>query len=351
MSTGVHSLSDLLAYKNTTVVDFGLERIAEIVQNEINAHNLLVEQMITELAEPTTERGGTSGASIEGQMVRVDEYARVPTQRGLKPANVAFPLEKFQFALGWTNDFFITRTPADLAIMTQRATRADLLNLQKEIKRALFLSGNYTFIDVFKDGASLNVKRLVNADGDVIPAGPNGESFDGATHTHYDATATFTATNLEALINDVVEHGHGEGLRVYINKAQEGTVRAFTGFTAYLDARIVGATNANQAVGRLDTTRVDNRAIGLFNGAEVWVKPWIPTGYVFAFAAGDNRKPLRFRQMEEPALRGLRLAAELNTHPLYARYMERYFGLGVWTRTNGAVLYTAGAAYVDPTIS
>ncbi len=62
-------------------------------------------------------------------------------------------------------------------------------------------------------------------------------------------------------------------------------------------------------------------------------------------------KPLAFRQREAASLQGLRIAAQLDTHPLYAQYMEAEFGVGVWTRTNGAVLYFGGASYTDPTIS
>jgi hypothetical protein len=31
--------------------------------------------------------------------------------------------------------------------------------------------------------------------------------------------------------------------------------------------------------------------------------------------------------------------------------MEAEFGVGVWTRTNGAMLYFGGTSYTDPTIT
>jgi hypothetical protein len=104
---------------------------------------------------------------------------------------------------------------------------------------------------------------------------------------------------------------------------------------------------------RLDISRLDNRAIGLFGAAEVWVRSWVPAGYVFAYDAGSDMKPLVYRQHPSAAVRGLRVVAQLDDYPLYAEVMDSYFGFGVWTRTNGAVLYYASgaSAYVDPTIS
>jgi len=124
-------------------------------------------------------------------------------------------------------------------------------------------------------------------------------------------------------------------------------VRGLAGFTAYLDARLLPATNANQARGGLDFMNPQNRAIGLFGAAEIWVKPWMPAGYLFAWVMGGPR-PLVMRQ--RPNGGGLVVVADEEAHPLRARSIEREFGCGVWTRTNGAVLQVvAGAVYAAPT--
>jgi hypothetical protein len=50
----------------------------------------------------------------------------------------------------------------------------------------------------------------------------------------------------------------------------------------------------------------------------------------------------------------LELAFEDERYPLRARGWEREFGVAVWQRTNGAVLYIdtgAAGAYVAPTIT
>jgi hypothetical protein len=56
------------------------------------------------------------------------------------------------------------------------------------------------------------------------------------------------------------------------------------------------------------------------------------------------------RQRAGAAVTGLRIAAELDAYPLHAQYMEAEYGLGVWTRTNGAVLYVGNTTWADPSL-
>lgn len=242
-------------------------------------------------------------------------------------------------------------SPADLARIFQTRASRDVINIRRLLAEALFTASNRTVRDVFVDNKSLTVRALVNADGEPIPDGPNGETFDPDTHTHYNVTtgATLAATDVDALIKNVVEHGHSAGLVIYINQAQENAVRNLDGFAPYVDSRII--TARDETVGRapLDTTRIDNRAIGLIGGAEVHVKPWVPANYLFATASGDSAKPLRMRQHNVPAMQGLRIAATMPDYPLFAEVMENYYGFGAWERTNGAVLQiTSDGTYTSP---
>jgi hypothetical protein len=195
----------------------------------------------------------------------------------------------------------------------------------------------------------LAVKRLVNADGMAIPPGPNGETFVAATHTHYLGTATFAAADLTTLIETVIEHQNRGSALVYINRAQETTVRGFAGFTPYTDARIVPATSAASARAPLDPNALYNRAVGIFGGAEIWTKPWMPANYAFAFLAGVE-KPL-VKRVPNTGPVGFTVEADDEVHPLRARVLAEEFGYSVWNRTNGAVLQTNNATYTDPTIT
>ena len=354
IKTGTHTIADLLdnAFSDTTVTEFGIDKLAEAIQADLDAHNARMQELVSDLAMITEERSTIYGTNDAMSMHKADEFSRGPTQKISVGSKVEFPLDKNQAALGWTYDYFKRATVQDIAKQQVAVRKAHVTAVINDVRSALFGSSNYTYVDRLRDSLSLGVKRLVNADSAAIPNGPNGEEFDASSHTHYLAAAALSNTNLLSLIDDVVEHGHGGSVKLYINRANESAVRALDDFTAYLDPRIVPSTAADRARPTLDITRLDNRAIGLFGAAEVWVKPWVPANYYLAFDMADPRKPLAFRQSKVPAEQGLQLAGprRLEAHPLMADYYESYFGVGVWTRTNGAVLFVdAGGVYTDPT--
>jgi hypothetical protein len=344
-------ISTLLAARDTSVIAFGLNNIIPILNAELAAHNQIVTMMLGDLVEFSTDRQRKYGVSIQGDMYEVDEYGRAPSQLAKPGDTVGFPLKLFQYTLGWTQKWFQLHTPADMAIAMQAAERAHLRMITRELKRSFMLSANYTWNDFLVDKIDVSVKRLVNADGASIPEGPNNETYDGSTHTHYLARAggSLAASDLTSLINTVLEHGYGRNLRVAISTTDEAAVRALSGFTAYPDPRIVYRVTDNPAQ-TLDISRLNNRAIGIFGGAEIWVKSWMPASYLFAWDAGSP-PPLVFRQRTNTSMQGLRIAGTNDTFPLYAEYMEAEFGIGVWTRTNGAMLYSGDTTYADPTIT
>lgn len=353
LNTGTYDISSLLAARFQSAAEYGLDTIQRVLQADLAAHNAIVNDMLTTLCEPTTERQRIYGTSADGEMVEVDEFGRAPTQSPKTGATVGFPLRLFQFPIGWTEKWMQVHTPADMAQAQLGAEAAHLRRIQREIKTAIYLSANYTFNDHLIDKIDLAVKRFVNADSAAIPNGPNGETFDGASHTHYDANAGLTAAVLQANIDDVIEHGYGGSVLAAINKTNEAAVRLLTGFVAYPDPRL--AVPVYSATGipsqKLDISRLDNRAIGVFGGAEVWVKSWAIAGYSFAWDAASPNKPLAFRQRTQAGLQGLRIAATNSAFPLTAQFLEAEFGIGVWTRTNGAVLDFVNGAYTDPTIT
>ena len=351
VNTGTYDISSLLKARFQSVAAFGMDTVERILRADIAAHNMIVSEMVGDMCELTTDRQRIYGTSASGDMTEVDEYGLGPTSRPVTGATVGFPMRAFQYNLGWTSKWMQTKTPADMATMVLAAEKAHLRMLQREIKKAVYLSANYMYTDHLVDNVALAVKRFVNADSANIPDGPNGENFDGASHTHYDANSSLTADYLKALINDVIEHGHGNKVLVAINRTDEATVRGLTGFVAYIDPRLIYGTASDHAGQKLDISRLDNRAIGVFAGAEIWVKSWALANYAFAWDSGDPQKPLAFRQRNVTALQGLRIAAQNDDYPLYAQQMEAECGVGVWTRTNGAVLYFASGSYVDPSIT
>jgi hypothetical protein len=337
------------AAANQNVQAFTESRAYQVLSTDLAAYNASIQASLNEIAAPTADTLQPYGSIGDTEMVEVDELGTADAQRTGRTSTVGFPLRRYAYTIQWTRLWMQTNTVAELETQYLAARGADFKGILRSLKRALFIPTNViNYVDRFATRTTYNLRALVNADSEPIPAGPNGESFDSATHTHYLANATLTAAAATSLIETVVEHGHGGAVRVYINRAQEATWRALTGFAAYIDTRVIEA--AGQARGGLDMSRLDNRAIGLFAGAEVWVKPWVPANYAFAFDA-SGPKPLGIRTRGGTTLGQLQIAADNETYPLRAQFMEREYGLAAWNRTNGAVLYSAGGAYVAPSIT
>ena len=354
---GTYTIDDLIGIDDVTIAEFGEDAVATTVQMDLDNLNTQVRQkMMTDLVVMSPDRLRRYGASTDGEFVELDEMGYPAAQKTGLGQNVGFPLKKFGRAIAWTRDFMNGATPSDVAVMTRTVEKDYLKNIRREIQRALFGAANYTFTDRFvgprQAKLDLPVKRLLNADGTPIPDGPNGEGFNGATETHYLAT-DFGAANaaqkqaaLEAAIDDLVEHGHGEDVRMYINRADQAEIEGLPGFKPLSDVRLrYVATDVN--VETEDMSRIDDKQIGTLGAAAVWVKPWVPADYQFVFAAGDEA-PLVWRQHSVTSLRGLRLAFETEAYPLRAQGFEDYGGAGVWNRSNGVVHYSGGGTYVEP---
>lgn len=351
MQVGTYDVSTLLATRYTSANQYGIDTIAQILQADLDAYNAITLEQLSELCDVTTDVQRIYGSSAGGKMAKVDEYGRSSTQRATTGATVGFPLDRFQYGIGWTKRYMEKATPADLAVGQQAAQKAHRIAIRDEIKRAIYTPTNTTFKDYLVNNVDVPVKAFLNADGAAIPDAMDGSAFTASSHTHYSASATLTNAAVLALVANVVEHGHGGMIRLAINFNDESAFRLLADFTAAPDYRVIPATNVTVTQQTTNPANLYNRYIGVFGAAEVWIKPWAIQSYAFAYDAADQSKPLAFRQDQVGApLQGLRIAANLDLYPLYAEYMEADFGVGVWTRTNGAVLDFGSASYRTPTI-
>lgn len=351
--TGSLSLANLRANRFTSVAEFGLDNINQVIQAELAAHSRVMGEAVSELCALSTDRLRISGGSDYGEMKKGTEFTRPETQKVGTGGTVGFPMDLYQIGLGWTRKALQRMSVGDMAEQVDNAMIAHRRAVMLAIKTAVFTNTNTTYPDrLAVPHLDLPLKAFCNADSFPIPAGPNGETFDSATHDHYDGEASYTADFLSALILDVNEHGHGEDMCVYINIAQEAATRGFSGFVPASYTWIVDDTTRDSLNASAPRTSFDfgNRFIGTFSAAKVYVKPWIPANYVFCFARGDSRKPLVMRTADGGGP-SLIVAAEHENYPLQAEYMESEFGVSVWTRTNGAVLYIANATYAIPTLT
>lgn len=352
-----------------TVISYGEDRVWEAVNALLNAHNALLADQMRVLCEVTTTRFGRVGAGSTMTMQKLDETGVPQPQAITAGAEQGLPLERWGNGLQWTKLYLEQCSMEEFAAQLEALLTSDLRNTQNLLRTALFNATNYTFYDRFCDGVALGVKRLQNADSSPMMPGPNGETFTASSHTHYAGTSSFVVGDLTTLIGNVTEHYNSGDMYVYINSAQEATVKAFTGFTAYLETSIIPASTTSYSdKQKLDMANTYNRAIGRIGGAEVWIKPWIPASYVLAFITG--RPPLRMRVrgnggavdgsgsnnsiMNGGTIRGngdLTLVADVDLYPLRSKMYLREIGFGAWHRTSAAVLYTANATYASPTFT
>jgi hypothetical protein len=354
MSFGTLSVSDLLA-NQATIAQIGEDNAFAAIDAALLAHNTLLREKTADLVEITSDVQRRYGGPDSMTMDDLDEYGTPDAQKVSAGVTLGFPLRKKGIALQWTRDYMEQNTAAELAAQFTSAQDADVRAVDLAIRNAIFGPTNYTWVDRFVNNAiSLGVKAFVNADSAAIPLGPNGETFTASTHTHYTAVSSAgspTAAEYTALVTNVTEHYRTGSAYLYINQGQETAFRALSGFTPYYDSRLNLATTTTYARGGLDMTNIYDRAIGIFSQAEVWVRPWCPSGYAFAFVSGGGLpKPLCLRERRTGTF-GLRLVSDLELYPLRARALINEYGVGVWQRTQGAVLYTGGTSYSAPTLT
>lgn len=350
--TGVHTIQDLLDYDQGSVLEFGEDTIAQVVQNDLAALNAQVQEEIRVFVGPTVFDKGSRqdrfGVSRQGKMVKADEFGRPTAQKAKGGVNVGYPLDHFHYALGWTKYYLAMATPADLAQDATGAIDAYLRRVRLEIQRAIYLPTNYSFEDHLVDNLTLPVKRLLNADGAEIPNGPNGETFDGSSHTHYLANAGWDNAALLAAVRHLTEHGHSQGVTLFINEADEAAVSALTSFKELRDPRLLPTDG--ETLDTIDVIPSSNRRIGYFGSATVWVKPWAMAGFAFITALGDPRRPLKWRDHPSPLLRGLRLAGTIDSYPLRSEITQAFIGAGVYWRSNGVIMDAVNGSYTAPTL-
>lgn len=352
-SYGTYTLADMLAAQ-VPMAEFGEDNAYKAISDALDVHNTITQSIVSDLVDMTTDQLRRYGGPASMQMDEVDEFGIADAQKLAAGANIGFPLRIYELSLQWTRWTMEEITAAEVAAAMTAAMDADVKNTQKQLKSAIFTSTNLSFTDKLVNGIILPVRAFLNADSAPIPLGPNGELFDGSSHTHYLGVSTGDApvvAEVTGLIETVVEHYAVGQPFLYINRAQETAVRAMTGFQAYYDNRVTVATTITRGNAALNPIALYNRAIGILDGAEVWVKPWIPTNYMFAFMSNGS-KPLVWREKTAGGS-GLRLMADSEQFPLRAKTMARVMGVGVWNRPNGAVLdcHTGSSTYTVPAIT
>jgi len=324
------------------------------VQAFLDAHNRLVDEITLDLVDRTGDRLTTWGGNATVEMIDGAEISRPDVQKmQVSPTTLGFPLYLKQVAWGVTRLFMLNKTVKDLDDILVSIRDADIRDVGKSIRRALFNSANnLTYKDKRIDSATIPLRSLLNADGADIPPDYYGNTFDGSTHTHYKgyASGSFVVADFAALISNAQEHYMIDGMRVLVPKNLAKTVAAFTGFYPALNKNLIVADNVTHIATPLDTGNNLDRFLGIFDdgdvNADVYVRPWMPSNYLFAYNT-NAPKPLKMRVRNDTE-GSLHIASDIEIYPLRAQFMEREYGISVGERANGACLKTDNASYSAP---
>lgn len=359
-----------------SVITFGTQAAYTQIQEENAAYNRVVQEelaMFTERSEDVTRAYGGAGIIDAEEM---NEFDSVDASKVTGAYPVSFPLTRHGSKVGYTSDFLATNSVDQLAAQYLAARTGDQIKIQSKIRRALYvpvsrpvyLPGTRTvnpnaYIDrLVPPNVPLGIYPLLNADGAPVPVGPNGETFDGATHTHYMAsdwtapgsTPSTRDGDLQATCNNLLEHAVDGDLMIVINRAQEGAMRALPNFVRNFDSTVRVADTITYATGALDVRQTFNRCIGTFNGFEVWVKPWALPGKIVPMAMGGGvggGKVLVWRVRKGGLWADFNFRAEglaeghQKNFPIGADPMTRDGDCSVWERHMAVVLDVSGPVY------
>lgn len=347
---GILQRSDLMT-QGLLLRNVGEDRLWAYFDYQLTAYNAVMEELTSLLTFSTEKPIARYGAGGTLVMVPADEFSRPDAQRLGPGYSLGFPIRQFQVGLGWTREYFRRRTAKEWQEHVDAMTLADETMIINSIRGGIFGPVNTTFPD--PDFGNLSVKALLNADGSFIPS-YNGISFNAGTHTHYlvSATTSPSLANLQALKLHVTEHGHRGNLVLYINEAQEPAIRALT--PDFVAKQQIGIVNP---LGSFAVVADTENGIGRIIDMEVRVRNWVPAGYLFCFneyGANSPQNPLARRLSPFPEDNTLRLVATTDLadkFPLQAEYAERWYGIGAYNRSNGAVMQIkASGSYDTPTL-
>ncbi len=364
------SLDSLLA-SQLSVIEYGENQAYAQIQEDLDAWNGIVNEELSQIAEISEDTTRVYGAAQSMVMQDGDEFSDPDAQKVAEGIAVSFPLRRGEVKVGFTRDWLATNSAQQLAAQYDAAKLADLQYIQRKLQSALFypvsrpvyLPDGTTNAAAYRERlvapqVALPLYPLLNADGKPVPIGPNGETFDPTTHTHYMAsdwtaggsTATTRDGDLQAACNNLIEHKVTGQLRIQLNYAQEAQVRALPSFVPMYDADIrVGANLTYDASGTLNPRNFNNRRIGTYRGFEVWIKPWIFPGYIMPIALGDAQgRPVVWRTRKNGLWANFALNYQDDDYKMRADIMMRDGGASVWMRHMAVILDTGHSTYTAP---
>lgn len=363
-SHGYNQQSDVLVAQSLDGVDYN-KMWTEFQQSLAiqNAERTAIVQFLTfPVSSPTDQVSQLSGAKFERQT----EYGE---PRGVRQQPTTFwlgyDLVDYDIAIRYTWKYLANATSAQVEALHSSVIEADNQNLFVAVMRALY-AGNTNRSTNIND-QPYTVYGLYNADG-TVPPSYKSNVFDG-THTHYTVSgaATIDSGDLDALMQQLTEHGYSRvnGVQqvVAVNSREGKVIRQFRIATGASYDFIPSASEATALIldpgqtvsgGQPASFYKGLNVIGSYGEALIIEDDNFPPSYVTIIGTGGRENlnnPVGLREPTNASLRGLKLVkGPDNDYPLTDSFYIHSFGSGIRQRGGAAVMQIkASGSYTAPT--
>ena len=340
------------------------------IQQILEVWNQQRGRLIDYLTFPVDEVISYVGVPTEVDFEVASEYGKPTAIRGGNYYYRGYTFQFYDLAIRYTWMFLAEASRAQIDNYTNMALEADNRLLFRIVMSTVFNSAN-TF-GVADRNIPTNVYKFFNGDGEVPPTYKN-ITFTGS-HSHYATSyglpsqiqnAAIQPQTIDDMENDFYNHGYtlqnGYGLVLWVNRQEGLNIRKFKVANGarfdFIPSQGVGGgvflPLSLGIVGRPDGTPVDGQ-IGTYGPWHVIEEPYIPAGYVAAFASGGElnlMNPVGFREHVNQSFRGLQLVPGPNgSYPLTEAHYRRGFGTGVRQRGAGFVTQIVNSATTTYTV-
>ena len=340
---GFHNLQDLKGERATAV---GIDVINTAVNNAVEEHNRLMNQLLDFFVMRTTAYSARFSASSNARLQPLDNSGRARPIKAGGHYDVAFPIN--QGGTAWGFDYVTGQklTVGEVQNAVATMNTADRNWVVDHVYGAILSESNWTYNDPLK--GALTIKGLANGDTDTYSV-VGGTTASTADHYLAQAAAISDAANpFPTIYNALTKRPENSGQVIaFVPTNLVADVEALADFKELNDPNIRQSANSDVLVGRLPAN-TPGRVIGYTN--KVWIAESLslPDNYIVATTT-DGEKALAMREDEEASLQGFKKVADRDDYPWYERQYLRRAGFGAWNRVGAVAMRIGNAAYAAPT--
>jgi hypothetical protein len=353
-----YTIDELLGtrFTNKYITGFDFSGLVAVMNDELAIWNGQMNEMLAKFCDTSNKQMMNTGSSDVGEgFVPLDEVGKAPASGALPGNTLGWPLRRFGRGIQVNRFWAEMATPYDLLMKQNEVQIMAKQRVIREIRKGLFHNANYAFTDRFYDQISIPVKAFYNADAAwKIPSGPTGTVFTPATHDHFTAEIALTSAGVDAMVNNVAEHG-GKSIEIHISLTNKAAFTALAGYVALQPNDYEQfASTINVLKDKLNNDDDPNdQYIGKWDSgsspiAKVYVKPWSLAGYIVCVATNADQKPLMYRIHPNVNLAGLRLWSKTDDGSLFNDQYEMLMGISALNRGGVSVHQIGVPAYVSP---